>query len=266
MGTQTHRSSPDVLNRRTLQCDHRVLADLLRPGMAVLDIGCGTGAITAGIAKAVGPEGWVVGVDRDAPLLDMARREHAAITNLVFEQQDVLELSYDACFDIATAARALQWMANPVLALERMIAAVKPGGMVVVLDYNHERNAWTPDPPAEFARFYRAFLDWRAANGWNNAIADQLPDLFCRAGLADIRTFDSDEVAGRGSAAAAICTHLIEGVGRQVVAAGFLGEDQRVDAGERFREYVESRLDEQTLSMRTVTGVRRAPDSSATQS
>src|SRR4051794_17167638 len=163
MGVQTHRSSAEVLNRRTLGNDHRVLADLLRAGMSVLDVGCGTGAITAGIARAVGPEGRAVGVDRDAALLAIARSEHGALPNLTFEQQDALELRYDACFDIAGAARALQWMADPAQALARMTAAVKPGGLVVALDYNHSENAWAPDAPAEFARFYQAFLDWRAA-------------------------------------------------------------------------------------------------------
>ena len=51
MSIQTHRSDPQVLNRRTLEIDHRVLAGVLRPGMSVLDVGCGTGAITAGIAR-----------------------------------------------------------------------------------------------------------------------------------------------------------------------------------------------------------------------
>src|SRR4051794_30712082 len=112
MSAQTHRSDPAVLNRRTLERDHAVLAGLLRPGMAVLDVGCGTGAITAGIARAVEPGGRVVGVDRDAALLDVARREHASLHNLSWENLDAVELSYDACFDIATAARALQWMAD----------------------------------------------------------------------------------------------------------------------------------------------------------
>jgi ubiquinone/menaquinone biosynthesis C-methylase UbiE len=41
---------------------HGRLAQLLLPGMSVPDIGCGSGAITAGIADAVGPSGTVVGV------------------------------------------------------------------------------------------------------------------------------------------------------------------------------------------------------------
>ena len=62
MGQQSHRSDPRILNRRTLRRDHRHLRKLLRPGMDILDVGCGTGAITADIAKAVDPDGMVLGI------------------------------------------------------------------------------------------------------------------------------------------------------------------------------------------------------------
>jgi ubiquinone/menaquinone biosynthesis C-methylase UbiE len=78
---QAHRSDPRILGRRTLERHHRALAAILRPGLSVLDVGCGTGAITAGIARAVAPAGRVVGMDRDESLLDIARREHEAIPN-----------------------------------------------------------------------------------------------------------------------------------------------------------------------------------------
>ncbi len=64
MSAKSHRSDPRVLSRPTLERDHRSLAKLLQPGMSVLDVGCGTGAIIAGIAQAVGPSGRVVGMDK----------------------------------------------------------------------------------------------------------------------------------------------------------------------------------------------------------
>src|SRR5437868_7806773 len=104
MSEQSHRSDPRVLNRRTLEKDHRRLADLLRSGMSVLDIGCGTGAITAGIATAVSPTGNVVGVDRDQSLLEIAKQDHQSIRNLRFETADALSLPFERAFDIVTAA------------------------------------------------------------------------------------------------------------------------------------------------------------------
>ncbi|HET6219223.1 MAG TPA: hypothetical protein VFE27_19520 [Acidobacteriaceae bacterium] len=49
-----------------------------------LTLAAAPGSITAGIARAVKPEGHVVGVDRDEALLEMARTEHAGIENLQF--------------------------------------------------------------------------------------------------------------------------------------------------------------------------------------
>src|SRR3954447_17813297 len=105
MPAQSHRSDPRILGRRTLERDHRCLAELLRPGLSVLDVGCGTGAITAGTAKAVGPHGHVVGVDRDEALLELARTEHALLPNLRFESGNVTSFRFRGQFDIVTAAR-----------------------------------------------------------------------------------------------------------------------------------------------------------------
>src|SRR6266480_4441526 len=120
MPAQSHESDPRILGRRTLQRDHRCLATLLRPDIAVLDIGCGTGAITSGIARAVGTQGHVVGVDRDAGLSELARREHGTLTNLHFENGDATNLNFRSQFDIVTAARTLQWIAEPRLAVANM--------------------------------------------------------------------------------------------------------------------------------------------------
>ncbi|MGO9258874.1 MAG: class I SAM-dependent methyltransferase [Bryobacteraceae bacterium] len=163
--TQSHQSDPRILSRRTLQRDHRYMAGLLRPGLSVLDVGCGTGAITSGIAEAVGALGSVTGVDRDAGLLEIARRSHAGLPNLHFEPGDATTLTFRDRFDVVTAARTLQWIADPGQAVLRMSQAARPSGLLVVLDYNHVLNQWAPDPPAGFRNFYRAFLAWREAHG-----------------------------------------------------------------------------------------------------
>jgi SAM-dependent methyltransferase len=81
--------SERMLDSRSLSADHRRLAQLLLPGMSVLDVGCGSGAITAGIADAVGPSGTVVGVDVSEELLAQAAASHSGQANLSFEIADV---------------------------------------------------------------------------------------------------------------------------------------------------------------------------------
>jgi SAM-dependent methyltransferase len=241
MSQQSHRSDPGVLNHRTLESDHRVLAGMLLSGMSVLDVGCGTGAITAGIARAVGASGRAVGVDRDEPLLEIAWRNGAGAQFLV---RDALDLQFDSEFDVVTAARVLQWISDPARAVAQMTKAVKPGGRVVVLDYNHDRNSWSPDPPPEFQRFYRAFLDWRTSNGWDNAMADHLPAMFEAAGLVDVQSILSDEVNGPD-----VWTAVIDGIG-----AKFYSDDDRARALSAYHDYRDGAMERATLSLRTVVG------------
>lgn len=261
MTARSHRSDPRILDRRTLQRDHRHLAGLLRPGLSVLDIGCGTGAITAGIAEAVGPHGYVVGIDRDEGLLERARAKHGSLRNLRFEHGDATALSYRAQFDIVTAARTLQWISELDSALSRMKQAAKPGGMLVALDYNHAKNRWEPHPPPEFCDFYKAFLAWREARQWDNHMADHLPELFRSLGLADVESHVQDEIIERGGPEFAehadLWSQVIENLGEQLAKAGFCMESQLQEARERYGSWAKTELMKQTLAMRTITG--RAP-------
>jgi len=226
--------------------------------MTVLDVGCGSGAITSGIARAVGASGQALGIDRDEALLTVARQEYHDIPNLRFEQGDAVSLAFDARFDIVTAARTLQWISQPAQAIARMAKAVRPGGQLVVLDYNHANNSWEPDPPLEFRRFYRAFLDWRADSHWDNLMADDLPALFRAAAVINVEIFNDDETVRYGDAdffdVAGIWTEVIRAVGHSMVAASFLSESERMEAEIAYREWVRNGLRKQTHQMRTVTG------------
>jgi SAM-dependent methyltransferase len=226
--------------------------------MSVLDAGCGTGAITSGIARVVGPDGLVVGVDRDEAHLSLARQDHAALANLRFEQGDATALRRNAEFDIVTAARTLQWIAQPGRAVISMKEATKPGGLVVVLDYSHTRNGWEPDPPAAFRRFYEAFLAWRQASQWDNEMADRLPMLFREAGLIDVESHVQDEVVQRGDPdfdeRAALWAEVIGNVGDQIAKGGFCTEAAIVEAREQYGPWARTVLVRQILSMQAVTG------------
>jgi ubiquinone/menaquinone biosynthesis C-methylase UbiE len=68
----------------------------LQPGAKVLDVGCGTGASALPAAQVVGKDGFVVGVDLAARLLDRARSKAAASTldNVEFRVADMTALNY----------------------------------------------------------------------------------------------------------------------------------------------------------------------------
>lgn len=176
----------NVLESRTLMSSHRRLAEQLTGGLTVLDVGCGTGTITRGIAEAVGPKGRVVGVDSNPVLIDRALQLYDDIPWLTFEVGDIYHLNYKDEFDIGTSARVLQWLPNSETALYMMKSATKSGGQILVLDYNHEKIEWSPDPPSSMRHFYAAFLKWRSDAGMSNTIADELPKLFKKIGIKEI--------------------------------------------------------------------------------
>lgn len=254
MGTQTHRSDSRVLSRRTLERDHRRLKAVLAPGMCVLDAGCGTGAITAGIARKVGPAGEVVGLDRDESLLAEACESYGYLENLSFRVEDIQSLSYENHFDVVTAARVLQWVNDPELAMRQMCKAVKPGGRIVVLDYNHADLKLEPEPPAEFAAFYDSFLRWRDANGWRNRMGDNLPQMFASAGLSEVQVHVEDELSERGDEASSIWCHVMDTTGMQMVEAGFMNGAELQTAINAYGSYVKHDLNQQTLVLRAVEG------------
>src|SRR5690625_6104484 len=75
-----------------------------------------------------------------------------------------------------------------------MMSTTKFGGKVLVLDYNHEKIVWEPEIIPSMKFFYSSFLKWRSDAGMDNAIADNLPNLFNNAGLNDISISQQHEV------------------------------------------------------------------------
>jgi len=108
----------------------------IREGMACLDLGCGGGDVTRGLARMVGPAGKVVGVDMDAVKLEAARQEAAqqGLTNVEFQQANVYECGWDAAFDRVYARFLLTHLPDCPTALAAMRRALRPGGVLIVED------------------------------------------------------------------------------------------------------------------------------------
>ncbi|MCD6032446.1 MAG: methyltransferase type 11, partial [Thermomicrobiales bacterium] len=78
------------------------------PGMCILDVGCGVGDVTLLCADLVGPEGAVVGVDRDPAALGRGRErmQSAALEHVTLREGDFRELTFEEPFD-AVVGRAV---------------------------------------------------------------------------------------------------------------------------------------------------------------
>lgn len=247
-----------IMTARTLGNSHPTLLELLRPGMRVLDVGCGPGALTMEMARRVAP-GATVGVDANPEMIAAAEAASppGEIANLVFYRGDIRTSAWAGEFDLVNAARVLQWIPDAAAALAAMARAAAPGGRVVVLDFNHEKAEWSR-PPAAWTRFYTAFLEWRAAGRLDNAIADRLPGMFEAVGLRDVRAIPQVETVRAGDAdffrAAGLWRLVIESRGRQMVGAGHLTEAERQDAFDAYTAWMQTSHATQTLHETAVTG------------
>lgn len=105
----------------------------LRAGGSALDVACGSGKLTAELARIAGNRGRVVGLDFSPEMLTVARAHHPGID---FMEGDALSLPFDeASFDASTIAFGLRNLADPVRGLREMARVVKPGGRAVVLEF-----------------------------------------------------------------------------------------------------------------------------------
>ena len=254
MPTGTH----SVLDRRTLEKDNANLLRVVKEGRVVLDVGCGSGSITKGIAELVGPGGHVVGIDVSDQLISHAQDNFRAIKNLHFEVADISNYSYKNKFDVITSARVLQWVANPPEILRKMKALLKPGGCISILDYNHEKILFTPDVPPIVKKFYSAFLTWRNDAGMDNAIADHLKDMFEDLGMRSIMVEDQSEISQSGNDTfieeIVIWKKVAETRGKQLVADGYLTEADRQSAIHEYQQWMDNEARHMKLYLKAVTG------------
>ncbi len=102
-------------------------------GGSALDLACGSGKLTAELARIAGPGGRVVGLDFSPKMLEVARHDHLA---LEFIEGDALDVPFDsATFDATTIAFGLRNLADPVRGLCEMTRVLKPRGRAVVLEF-----------------------------------------------------------------------------------------------------------------------------------
>ncbi|MCT4353154.1 methyltransferase domain-containing protein [Streptomyces sp. Je 1-79] len=188
----THGHHESVLRShswRTAANSAAYLVPELRPGLDVLDVGCGPGTITADLAALVAP-GRVTAVDAAEDVLDKARAVAAerGLRNVEFAVGDVHALDFpDDSFDVVHAHQVLQHVGDPVRALREMRRVCRPGGVVAARDSDYGSFAWYPEPPAlnDWQELYRRVA---RANGGEPDAGRRLFSWARRAGFTDVTT------------------------------------------------------------------------------
>lgn len=169
--------------RRTAASHAAFLLPHLRPGMSLLDAGCGPGSITVGLAEAIAPA-QAMGIDASAESIDAARALAAerAVTNIRFEIADVYALPFDeAMFDAAFCHFVLQHLADPLAALRELRRVMKPGGVIGLADADHDGIVLWPSDPL-LARSFEVLESLRL--GGDPRVGKRLRALLHEAGFA----------------------------------------------------------------------------------
>jgi ubiquinone/menaquinone biosynthesis C-methylase UbiE len=246
--------SNKIFDDRTLSTDYRTLQSFLRPNMDVLDIGCGTGSISKDIAKLVKS---VVGIDNTEKFIVSGRESYSDVANLELIAVDLFQYEPNVKFDLIVSARTTQWLSDVPKALLKMKSLLKEGGTLSILDYNHTKVEWTPEPPAIMKKFYAAFLKWRSEAGMNNQVGDDLPRLFEAAGFKNIQKFNSDEHYTRGEENFVFRASIWSKVAaiKQIADEGYIGEEERLQAIEEYNEWVNTTAQSMTLKLNETRGV-----------
>ena len=118
-------------------------------GDKAVDVGCGFGDTAIQIAKRVGPEGSVLGMDCCEAFLEFARADAkaAGISNVTFVEGDVQGYPFEPVYDFCFSRFGTQFFENPVAGLRSMRTSLKPGGIMTMIVWRTiDDNPWLGMP------------------------------------------------------------------------------------------------------------------------
>ena len=190
----------------------------LSEGWRCLEVGAGGGSIAEWLAERAGPEGYVLATDVTTRYLDALEapglevREHDILTD---------ELPAEG-FDLVHARLVAEHLGRP--AVERMAAAVRPGGWLVLEDYDWDSACAHPDEDGRFARVTGAVLGFMERAGFDPHYGRRLVHELESLGLEGVAADGRLRVYRGGEPGTAFAKLSLESLGPALVEAGALGD------------------------------------------
>lgn len=202
----------------------------IQPGWRCLEIGAGGGSIAKWLAAEVGPEGSVVATDLNTIFLD-----ELDVPNIEVRQHDIVNDDLETeVFDLVHSRFLLEHLPERDEVLDKMIAAVKPGGWVVMEDVDFESALWAdPDelmvhPPElapTVAKTRRGMLKGMEMRGIDPEYGRRLPIELETRGLQEVQGRGSYRVMRGGSKQAEIGRIGLAQVREGFIASGVMTEE-----------------------------------------
>lgn len=168
---------PSVIDSR----DRMIELCPVEDGFQVLEVGCGLGHEARRLAKQAGKDGRVVGIDiSNAFVQEAQKRSQNLSLSLEFSVGDAQNLEFeDNTFDVCRAERVLLFIDDPVLAISEMARVTRPGGRVIIYDFDH--NAFFID--SNLQSLTRKIETLMRASPKHPSLSHDLPYLMRNAGL-----------------------------------------------------------------------------------
>ncbi len=171
----------------------------LKPGISLLDCGCGQGTITVGLAKAVEP-GHVTGIDVSETVIQRARDKatEMKIENVSFDVGNICQLDFsDNSFDAVFSHNVLEHIPEPSEALQEIHRVLKPGGVVGIRDCDWGGYIFEPDDEKLFEWSVKVLeADWKNLGGYPR-IGRHLRRLLHESGFVEVAMSASyDNIGG----------------------------------------------------------------------
>ncbi len=178
----------ESLKRVSAENEAGYLLPHLRPGFRLLDVGCGLGTISIGLAKAVAP-GEMHGLDMEASQIDMARSYARAygVDNAIFHVGDAIDLPFeDGSFDVVSFQNVMMHIPDTRKVLAEAKRVLKPGGIIGCREMIVQSCFTYPDFGV-IRKAWEMFEDLLIADDAHPQMGKELKSHLVKAGFSDIK-------------------------------------------------------------------------------
>jgi SAM-dependent methyltransferase len=177
-----------------------------RRGERALDVGCGCGATTTELARMVGSDGWVTGIDVSEEMIEVARHaaHHDGLANVDFVVADAATHPFEpAGYDLIYSRLGTMFFEEPGAAFANLHRALRRGGRLGFVCWRSmDENRWTVEPREVVQAILpgQPAIDPDGPGPFSLASADRISALLSEAGFVDVEIEPNDQplLIGRG--------------------------------------------------------------------
>jgi len=202
----------------------------LRPGWRCLEVGCGNGSISQWLAERVAPAGQVVASD-----IDIAYVSALKLPCLGVRQLDIISGTMEEnAYDLVVARAVLHHLADARKAVGRMVAALKPGG--VLLSIEPDMLPCTVAEPEAMRKFWQGWLKWSSDVHIDYFIGRKISVWLDELGLEDVAGEGHTALFPGGSAWATYWTETMRELEPALLHSGHVTEEMLEQFRARYQD------------------------------